>query len=242
MKDIQREQQGALRERDDKLRRMGTRPQVVQREESYSVEVSHGGLGIMDFLFGKKTVWRTRTVRDDSAAKEYDRKLTDIQNKYATKTREISRKLEEAKREQRKWSENAADARVHIQSIRAEIDTLENRLAREQTLQKKKETLAKEEYVRNYKERLCAQLDDYLIQGDGSVLNRASQAMEERIASVGRAYKEQALSLFRKSVEQNLRRIEQAIHDRSPEILREAERYKQILLALRETMDRLEAV
>lgn len=235
----QRAQRDVETQKNRDLAGMGSRPVAREYQESYTTEVPHGGLGILDFFFGYKTVTRYRTVRDDSAGEKWDQRRAQIQNAFAIRNDSLSKELAAARRRRNDVSARRDANQAKLKSIEDKIHQLESVIALESEKLEQEKKQAAQEYMNLRRSSLQQQVQVYLL-GESSVLTRIEANMASVAEETEQAFIKLAMDRFTHALQQKLQWIDQMRQEKSPEILRQAENLSGICQQLKRILAGME--
>lgn len=237
--EAQRAQREIETQRNQNLAQMGSRPAAREYRESYTVEVPHGGLGILDFFIGYKTVTRYRTVRDDSAGEQWDKRKAEIQNAFTVRNDSLSKELAAAQRQKARLSAMLDANQKKAQSIEEAIRRLGDRIALEREKLEQEKRQAAQEYLDLRRTSLRRQIQAYLL-GESGVLAETEETMKSIAEETEQAFISLAMERFTQALEQKLRWIQETMREKRPEILRQAENLSGVCSQLREILEGME--
>lgn len=202
--------------------RLGSRPQAVEREESYTVEEPRGG--ILGFLWGlvvgPKKVKKYRTVTDDSEGQEWDKQMASQVNPLTREKSRLQKQLEAAKRSELRLRDESQDREDAYRRAKRRVEELEAKArAEEETLRYKQEYAAKE-YLAECKRNLSAQVENYLL-GEHSVEVQIMQNVSDKIELTEKDFIIWAFDRFQKAIDKKLEWIRQVKLQKYPELLKQ---------------------
>lgn len=236
----QRARQDVETQRDKDLARMGSRPAAREYEEAYTASVPHGGLGILDALFGYKEVTRYRTRRDDSAGEAWDQRRAQIQNAFVAESDKLSKELAAARRRKENLTAQKEANQTKLKSVEDKIRQLERNIAVESEKLEKEKKHAAQEYLNLCRSALQKQVQEYLLGEESSVLTRTETNMASVAEQTEQTFIRLAMDRFTKALQQKLQWIEQMKQEKSPEILQQAVNLNEICQQLQKILTEME--
>ena len=223
VQDQQRYLSDAESVRESRHRRQGKRPAPVERSHTVTKYEYRGGLGILDSLFGPRKSNVEESYMDDSRGAAWDARRAEIENEYASKKAKFSRDLSAAQRRKRRLEQEARDERAEIERINRRVQSIQEQIQELEKTQEMELIHAKKEVLAKQKKELLAQVQHYLLDGDNSVVIQIEDATASRLEDAAVNLSAQAIRVYERAIRSRLECIDQAISERTPELLHEAE-------------------
>ena len=238
---LQRVQRDIEVQKNKDLKKIGSRPQAREYEESYTVSVPHGGLGIIDFFFGYKEVTRYRTVRDDSAGKQWDQQRAQIQNAFVNRNNELSREIAAAIRKKNELTTKQQTNQTRIQTLEDKIQKLEREIKLEREKVETEKQKAAQEYLNQCKALLREQVQAYLL-GETGIIVKVDASIASFTEKTVQSFIQLAMDRFTKALQQKLRWIDQMQEEKRPALLQQMEHLEEITRRLKKIREEMEGV
>lgn len=236
---VHRTRRNIEEQKNRQITNMGRRPAAEEREESYTDYVYRGGLGILDALFGPKEVTRYRTVYDDSKGEAWDRQRAKIQNDFAVKNDDLTKRLAAAQREKKRISARQDVNQAKLRSLEDKIRRLKQDIALESEKLRQEKELAAQEYLELRRSSLHQQVRSYLL-GDSGILAQAEKNTAAAAEKIEHSFIKLAMDRFTQALHQKLQWIDQIKQEKSPEILRQADSLGEICQRLKSILTEVE--
>ena len=224
------------------IAKLGTRPSIKETRKEWTDYEYRGVLGILDALLGPKKVKRSKIIKDDSAVKEWEAKKAKINNAYNEKLSELKRKLHAAERARDRHRTEVEGASKNYAEAQSRIASLEKQIKIEEDILQAKKTKAAMEFLAKFKRDLLKQVSSYLLEGDDSVLSKSDEELRAQMLSAETDFTVWAINLLKKTIDQKLIWIDQAIEKECPELLLKADQLATVNTQLKDMHHSLEAL
>ena len=226
---VQNAQQEIKVQMETDLYKMGSRPPAREYKKSYTYYVPHGGLGIIDSLFGDKEVTGFRIDHDDSAGEMWDQKRAQIQNAFAIRNDSLNKELASAKRRIKYLSDNLDINQEKLKSVSDRIKRLEQTIALEKEKLITEKKYAAEEYMNLRKSSLKKQITSYLLSEESGILTKIELNIKSFAEETEQSFIKLADKQFTEAFNQKLLWIDQVTQEKKPLILQQAEKLNNIV-------------
>lgn len=236
---LERLKRTSLQEKESKISRLGARPSVERHEENYSVDEDRGGLGILDAIFGPKTVWRSRIVTDDSKRRRWDNEKANIQNAYQKKALEDEREINATRRRLAAIGDETAENREKIAKMKEKINKAESEMRASREEQEMKKRLAANEYLKTFKKKLNDEIKHYFFSEDGVYASLVEQ-LNQNIQRSNSEFSRLAVDWYEKALKEKLDWIEACKEKENPVILKRVQGFKSAEEKLKNCLKMLE--
>lgn len=200
------------------LSQIGSRPAPVRRREYYTDYEYRGGLGLVDWLCGPKKVTRYRNISDDSLGQKWDNEKSSISNRYHRELAKLKRRSEKEHREyeRRKCEYNEAQNTSQVR----EAELQQQRKIHDANIEKinQEKKYAEQEYLKAFKDSLCQQIKQYLLDVDNGVLHQLNQNMAETFEQIVPIFEKIAIDHYESAMKQRIEELDAAIAQNTPQL------------------------
>jgi hypothetical protein len=213
----------AIRNKENAIRGLRGRPEKVTRYRTVTYEEYHGGLGIIDALFGPKTKQKQQEYTDDSAGQKWDRERAEIENRYSEQFAKLRRDLEAAQRREIRLKGESKDVDDELTRLSKKKRSIETRIKEQKKTLEAELIHAKKELLAKRKKALLSQLRFYLFDGENSIIYQIKGTTAKITDECSTILGSDAARAYESIIASRLAGIEEAISQRTPELLREAD-------------------
>lgn len=218
-------------QRQREIQRLGRRPDIERRTESYQVEKS----GVFSW-FGRKVglggyETRTRTVTDDSKRKAWDQQEQRIKAQYSHKETDLQRSINAAEQRVRKYEKSSLEAEARLDQLKFKLQSLQGELS---SLQREKKEIYDRNkllyYARQQKEILYA-LEQYLTEDLAKFYRQEIDTiLNKEVPKMNMAIDEHYVQTYKAYVDKLQRLKKQVVQKATPQQLVEAQQNLQKVL------------
>ena len=222
--------------RDRQLDGLGYRPEVEYRTETYTTRER-------SWIFFHKNVTHTRTIRDDSAQKNWDRRRAEIENRYTEQREEFLDRQSRTQRELRRLKRNRNTQAENVAALEEELEDVKKGLARARKLKREAEEKARRDYLRLCKQQRKQELEVFLFgtdDGASCICDDSHQQLEQAILSAEKNLVALTLQKFNESLQKKLSWIEAAKQKENPKLAQAMVSSQQEMEMLREKYQEME--
>ena len=222
--------------RDRQLDGLGYRPEVEYRTETYTTRER-------SWIFFHKNVTHTRTIRDDSAQKNWDRRRAEIENRYTEQREEFLDRQSRTQRELRRLKRNRNTQAENVAALEEELEDVKKGLARARELKREAEEKARRDYLRLCKQQRKQELEVFLFgtdDGASCICDDSHQQLEQAILSAEKNLVALTLQKFNESLQKKLSWIEAAKQKENPKLAQAMVSSQQEMEMLREKYQEME--
>ena len=226
-----------------KLRSMGSRP--AERIWQEEVVVKRTGLfaATRDFLFSPKT--EVRTMRDDSAGRDWDDRrwaLQEQQNRQSVEYERLRREKMDKEKHLRYYQQRADESEARIRRLKEQLRRYEEQLNAEKQRDETERKHALQAYLEQCRRHLCDWVHRYLCgaNDDEGEIEHLLDAWKERLEEVRKDMQREARQMYEEAETQRIAQLEAAKQEQAPELMREVQDLTRAKVLLERSITQME--
>lgn len=217
-------------DRQREIHRLGRRPDIEHRTESY--EVKKGGIsGFFGRLFGGGYETRTRTITDDSRRKAWDQQEQRIKSRFSEMESQLYRQITAAEQRLRRCEESSAEADTRLQQLKFKLQSLQGELSSLEREKKEIYDRNKQLYYANQKKEILFALEQYLTVDLTKFYRQEIETiLNKELPKLNKAIDEYYLHTYKGYIDKLQRLKKQVVQKATPQQLVEAQQNLQKVL------------
>ena len=223
------------------LHRMGSRP--AERVWQEEVVVKRTGLARFWDLFSTKT--EVRTMRDDSAGRDWDdrrRALQEQQNRQSVEYERLRREKMDKEKHLRYYQQRADESEARIRRLKEQLRRYEEQLNAEKQRAETERKHALQAYIEQCRRHLCDWVHRYLCgaNDDEGEIEHLLDAWKERLEEVRKDMQREARQMYEEAETQRIAQLEAAKQEQAPELMREVQDLTRAKMLLERSITQME--
>ncbi len=226
-----------------KLRSMGSRPAERIWQEEVVVKRTGWFANTRDFFLSPKT--EVRTMRDDSAGRDWDDRrwaLQEQQNRQSVEYERLRREKMDKEKHLRYYQQRADESEARICRLREQLRRYEEQLKAEKQRDETERKHALQAYIEQCRRHLCDWVHRYLcgVNDDEGEIEHLLDAWKERLEEVRKDMQSEARQIYEEAEAQRIAQLEAAKQEQAPELIREVQDLTRAKMLLERSITQME--
>lgn len=208
------------------LHRMGSRPAERVWQEEVVVKRTGWFANTRDFFLSPKT--EVRTMRDDSAGRDWDDRrlaLQEQQNRQSVEYERLRREKMDKEKHLRYYQQRADESEARVCRLKEQLRRYEEQLKAEKQRDETERKHALQAYLEQCRRHLCDWVHRYLCgaNDDEGEIEHLLDAWKERLEEVRKDMQREARQMYEEAETQRIAQLEAAKQEQAPELMREVQ-------------------